>query len=101
MGRSPCIVAVQRNSEGIFKFELAGYETLTVDRNKVCNGATAFNLLGGWVTIPLFFAIDILSGNVGKYSTTPLHVKLRPVVTPPPPPPSPISGRSPPAQRQP
>lgn len=92
VGTTPCVVSVPRSSEGLFRLELAGYETATVDRDKVCNGLTALNLLGGYVTIPLFFAIDILSGNVGKYSTKPIRVILKPVV-PPPPPPTPI-GRS-------
>ena len=83
-GRTPCIVAVPRSSEGLFRFELAGYEPVTVDRDKVCNGLTALNLLGGWITMPLFFAIDAFTGNIGKYSTKPLHVELKPVKTPPP-----------------
>ena len=84
MGRTPCIVAVPRSSEGVFTFEREGYETATVDRDKVCNGLTALNLLGGYLTMPLFFAIDALTGKIGKYSTQPIHVELKPVKPPPP-----------------
>ncbi|MBI3855198.1 MAG: PEGA domain-containing protein [Planctomycetes bacterium] len=86
VGRTPCIVAVPRSSEGIFTIQLAGYEPVTVDRDKVCNGLTALNLLGGWVTMPLFFAIDGFAGNIGKYSTKPIQLELKPVKRPPPPP---------------
>lgn len=86
VGRTPCFVSVERSSEGVFTFELEGYETATVDRDKVCNGMTALNLLGGYVTIPVFFAIDILSGNIGKYSTKPIYVQLVPLKPVPPPP---------------
>ncbi len=93
VGTTPCLVTVARSSEGVFTFHMSGYETATVDREKVCNGLTALNLLGGYVTIPVFFAIDILTGNVGKYSTKPIRVILKPVEPPPPPPTTPI-GRS-------
>jgi hypothetical protein len=82
---SSCLVAVPRSSAGLFRFELAGYEPVTVDRDKVCNGLTALNLLGGWVMIPLFFGIDAVTGNIGKYSTKPVEVELKPVKSPPPP----------------
>ena len=84
VGKTPCIVAVPRSSEGVFTFEREGFETVMVDRDKVCNGLTALNLLGGWITMPLFFAIDAIAGNIGKYSTQPIHVELKPVKPPPP-----------------
>ncbi len=77
-GTTPTVVAVPRDSEGVFTLELEGYETARVDRDKVANGIAFLNLLGGYVTIPVFFAIDILTGNIGKYSTAPLHVDLVP-----------------------
>lgn len=83
VGVSPVMVAVPRGSEGIFTFELAGYESRTIDRDKVVNGATFVNL--GWIlvwpAVPIGFGIDALSGNLGKYSTTPLNVELVPLVT--------------------
>ena len=88
-GRTPCIVAVARSSEGRFRFELAGYEPVTIERDKVCNGLTALNLLGGFITMPLFFAIDAMTGNIGKYSTKPIHVELKPAKREPAPDPLP------------
>lgn len=84
VGTTPCVVAVPRSSEGVFTLEKDGFVTVRVDRDKVCNGLTALNLLGGYVTLPLFFAIDILTGNVGKYSSKPLWVTLEPAPAPPP-----------------
>lgn len=78
-GRTPCIVAVPRNSEGVFTFDLAGFEIARVDRDKVPNGAALFNVLGGYLTLPVFFAIDFFSGNLGKYSTEELRVTLKPL----------------------
>jgi hypothetical protein len=77
-GTTPTVVAVPRGSEGVFRFELEGFERMTVDRDKVLNGVTFFNMLGGYITIPLFYLIDIVTGNIGKYSTNPLHVELVP-----------------------
>ena len=79
VGRTPCIVPVPRSSEGVLTFELAGFEPATVDLNKVVNGPTLLNLLGGYVTIPVFFFIDIVTGNIGKYSTEPMRVVLKPM----------------------
>lgn len=90
VGRTPCILPVDHRSEGVFVIELEGYRPVTVDRDKVCNGLTALNLLGGFVTMPLFFGIDALTGNLGKYSTEPIRVHLLPI-EPPPPPPAPTS----------
>lgn len=84
VGRTPCLVAVPRSSEGVFTLERVGYETATVDRDKVCNGLTALNILGGVYLGPAFFLIDVISGSIGKYSTQPIHVELRPVKPPPP-----------------
>lgn len=78
VGKTPCIVPVARSSEGVFVFELAGFERATVDLDKVVNGAAVFNLLGGYLTIPVFFMIDFLAGNLGKYSTEPIRIVLRP-----------------------
>ena len=86
VGKTPCIVAVPRSSEGVFTFELAGFETAKVDRDKVLNGVALLNLLGGYVTIPVFFFIDIVTGDIGKYSTEEIRVTLTPVVGARPPP---------------
>jgi hypothetical protein len=87
VGKTPCVVPVSRDSEGVFSFQLAGYEPVTVDRDKVCNGITALNLLGGIYLGPVFFIIDAIAGNLGKYSTKPIQVELKPIPEPPLPPP--------------
>jgi hypothetical protein len=87
-GRTPCVITVPRSSEGIFKFELAGYEPVTIDRDKVVNGMTCVNL--GWIlvwpVVPVAYAVDLVSGDVGKYSTKPIIVELKPVKGKAPPP---------------
>jgi hypothetical protein len=80
LGKSPLIVPVPRSSEGVFTFELAGYETAKVDRDKVVNGTICLNLLWVviWPAVPISFAVDLIAGNAGKYSTHPLNVELVP-----------------------
>lgn len=81
MGRTPMVVPVSRTSEGVFTFELSGYETKKVDRDKVVNGATFLNL--GWIilwpAVPVAFLIDAATSNIGKYSVAPLRVELTPL----------------------
>ncbi len=85
-GKTPCVIAVPRTSEGVFRLELAGYETVTVDRNKVVNGMTCLNL--GWIffwpMLPVAYGVDIVSGDVGKYSTKPIVAEMVPVKKPEP-----------------
>lgn len=72
VGRTPVIVPVERGSDGRFRLEMEGHPPLEVDRNKVVNGLTFLNLLLPlW---PLWFAVDAVAGNIGKYSVKPLIV---------------------------
>lgn len=73
IGRTPMTAAMQREGEGLFTFELEGYETVTLDRNKVLNGWFLGNIIfGGLIGI----TVDLITHNQGKYSTTPVHVEL-------------------------
>ena len=80
VGVTPCQVSIQRHSEGVFIFELAGYQMETVDLDKVVNGVTFVNLawILIWPMVPVGFAIDWASGHIGKYSTDPIVVILTP-----------------------
>jgi hypothetical protein len=81
VGKSPIIVPVPRSSEGVFTFELEGYEIATVDRDKVLNGITCVNLawILVWPMVPVGFGVDLIAGNAGKYSVQPIRVDLAPL----------------------
>jgi hypothetical protein len=75
VGHTPCQVSVKRDSEGVFGFELPGYQKTLVDRDKVLNGWFLGNLLIGG---PIGIGVDLITHDQGKYSTDPLFVELTP-----------------------
>jgi hypothetical protein len=75
VGTTPTTVTFARSCKGVLTFQLAGYETKTVDIDKQLNGWLFGNILfGGLIGI----AVDAISGAAGKYPTTPVHVELSP-----------------------
>lgn len=82
VGRTPCTVAFNRPGEGVLKFDAPGYESATVDRDKVLNGMFIVNILWGMLS-PIPFAIDLAASNQGRYSATPVYVELLSVTTTP------------------
>ena len=84
VGKTPLIVPIGRTSEGILTFELEGYQTLTLDLDKVANGWFFGNLLWFpvWPVVPVGMIVDLAASNQGKYSTNPIHVQLKPVAAP-------------------
>ena len=80
VGKTPLILSLPRDSEGVISFEKEGYQKATVDRDKVVNGTFFVNL--GWILIwpavPISMLVDLITGNAGKYSTEPLNVELVP-----------------------
>ena len=86
VGKTPLIVPFQRTCEGVLRFELQGYETATLDVDKVLNGWFLGNALWFpiWPVVPLGVAVDLLGSNQGKYPTTPIHVNLKPLPAPAP-----------------
>lgn len=83
VGETPLQVAVPRDSEGVFTFELAGYQTRVVDMNKVVNGYTFFNFVWGvsalWPMVPVAFIIDWATGDIAKFSDEPIYIELQPI----------------------
>ena len=77
VGKTPCVVKVPRDSDGLFTLEQEGHEPFTVDRDRVMNGLTCLNLLLPYVC-PAGFLIDVVTGNIGKYSVKPLMVHFTP-----------------------
>lgn len=73
IGYTPMIVSIPRKSEGILKFEKEGYETLTLDKDKVLAGWFIGDII---LLSPLGLAIDLISSNQGKYSEDPIDVML-------------------------
>jgi hypothetical protein len=86
VGKTPLIVPFQRTSEGVLRFELQGHESTTVDVDKVLNGWFLGNALWFpiWPVVPLGVVVDLIGSNQGKYSTTPIHVDLKPLAPPAP-----------------
>ncbi len=79
VGRTPMTVAVPRNSDGLLTFELAGYERVEVDRDKVLNGwffPGSLLWFPLWPGVPISMVVDMASHNQGKYETTPVYVEL-------------------------
>ncbi len=71
VGKTPCLAVVQRRAPGVITFELEGYETLVLQRERVFNGWFAGNLFFGGL-IGCF--IDIAASNNRKHSTKELEV---------------------------
>lgn len=80
MGKTPLLVPFDRSCEGVLVFELEGFETLTLDVDKVLNGWFVGNLLWFplWPGVPIGMIVDLCTSNQGKYSTAPIHVQLKP-----------------------
>lgn len=78
VGTTPCHVDMPRGGEGVFSFELKGYEEKTLDVDKVVNGITFVNAawILFWPMVPVSLGIDVVTGNVSKYSTDPIFVRL-------------------------
>ncbi len=83
VGKTPTVVPVTRSSQGVLTFELEGFETKTVDVDRVLNGWFLGNVLWFplWPAIPVGMAVDVAAGNAGKYPEKPIHVELAPVRT--------------------
>jgi len=79
VGRTPLIVPFQRTSEGVLRLELSGYESATIDVDKVLNGWFLGNALWFpiWPIVPLGVVVDLIGSNQGKYPTAPIHVDLK------------------------
>jgi hypothetical protein len=86
VGRTPLIIPFSRTCEGVLRFELPGYESRTLDVDKVLNGWFLGNVLWFpiWPVVPLGVAVDLIGSNQGKYSTSPIHVDLKPLARPAP-----------------
>ena len=86
VGKTPVHVPFARDSEGVLQLELEGYETATVDVDKVLNGWFLGNVLWFpiWPVVPLGLTVDLIGSNQGKYSTQPVKVVLKPVPAPAP-----------------
>lgn len=73
VGVTPMVVELPRDSEAVFRIEKEGYESTSVDRDKVMSGWVMGNLiLGG----PIGIAIDLAAHNQGHYSSEPITVNL-------------------------
>ncbi len=77
VGKTPMVLPLSRSSDGVFDFELAGFEPLRLDLDKVLNGWFMANFLWGWL-FPVGMGVDVVSGCAGKFSTDPVHVELVP-----------------------
>lgn len=79
VGYTPMILPIDRRSDGVLSFELAGHKTETVDLDKVLNGWFVGNLLWLpiWPVVPLGMVVDLVGSNQGKYSTRPVTVELK------------------------
>jgi hypothetical protein len=79
VGFTPMLLPIDRRSDGVLSFELAGYQTETVDLDKVLNGWFVANVLWlpVWPVVPLGMAIDLMGSNQGKYSRRPVQVELK------------------------
>jgi hypothetical protein len=84
IGKTPMIVPFERDCEGVLRFELAGYQTKTMDVNKVANGWFVANLLWFpvWPVVPVGMIVDLIGHNQGKYSTRPIRAVLTPMPAP-------------------
>ena len=83
-GKTPVVVPVPGNREGIFSAQLPGDETQKIDHDEVVNGRLALNLVWivVWPLVPVAVGVDLLAGRAGKHSRKPLKVELVPLATP-------------------
>ena len=75
MGKTPLNIAVNRDTEGVFMIKKDGYETVTLDKDKVVAGWVFANLLWGYGA-PIALGIDLITHNQGKYSEDNIFVNL-------------------------
>jgi len=75
VGSTPTTLTVDRASEGVLEVKMDGYETITMDMDKVATGTVFLDILWGYGA-PVALAIDLLTHNQGKYSTDPIIIKL-------------------------
>jgi hypothetical protein len=83
VGETPVQVAVPRDCQGVFTFELAGYQSRVVDVDRVVNGYTFLNFAWVvpplWPMVPVGFLIDWATGDIAKFSDDPIYVELQPI----------------------
>lgn len=75
VGVTPMRIPLKNRDNGVIKFELSGYKTQTVELHKTLSGTIFLNLASG----PFFVIgtpIDLILGNQGHYSESPVYVEL-------------------------
>ena len=76
IGITPLKASIDRDDAGVLRLELAGHQAQTMSVAKVFNGWFVGNvLIGGLIGM----AIDLIAGNVTKWSTEPVHVQMQPI----------------------
>ena len=75
VGKTPITVTVNRYDEAVITIKKEGYETATVDKDKVVAGWVFANILWGYGA-PIALGIDLLTHNQGKYSEDNVFVEL-------------------------
>ena len=74
-GKTPARVTLDRGAECLIQVSMDGYESQTVDHGKVVNGWLFGNLILVYGAV-IGIAIDLISNNQGKFSSSPVNVKL-------------------------
>ena len=74
IGKTPTSVTIPRKSDAVFRFELDGYETKTVDHGKVVNGWIFGNIIFGGI---IGLAVDAISGGIYMLTPDQIQAELR------------------------
>jgi hypothetical protein len=75
LGITPLKASIDRDDAGVLRLELAGHEAQTMNVERVFNGWFVGNVVFGGL---IGMAIDLIAGNVTKWSTDKVHVQLQP-----------------------
>ncbi len=73
VGVTPTVISVNRADNCSLEIQKDGYQTISLDKNKVVAGWVFGNLLLGGV---IGLGVDLITHNQGKYSEEPVFVTL-------------------------
>lgn len=72
VGKTPMVIYVPHAADGKFRIEKSGFQSVTVNRDKVLSGWVFADLYG----FPIGFIVDLATHNQGHYQEAPIFLKL-------------------------
>lgn len=77
VGQTPMVVNCERSSECVIKIEKDGFQSISIDKDKVVAGW----FLAGIFLGPISWVVDLIGHNQGKYQTDPVSGTLTPMAS--------------------